>query len=151
MRTFFPWKRNRSRILPYCFPTLKEFSRSGSRDVPFGALSPKCRSNSTPHFNSTHLTRARPRQGAPAGSARSPLGAPTPFGGASRPSERSPLSARQPGHPASRAALPPLHRGLLTSAAPARTPARHGIRRSAPGGRRLLRLPGLTMRGGTIL
>lgn len=85
-------------------------------------------------------TVSSPPWGAPAGSAGSPAGAPTPRRGRPfTPGPSSPLS-RQPA-PASRAALSPPPSGPLTSAAPAHAPARRGLRRSAPGCRRLLRLP----------
>lgn len=99
-----------------------------------------------PHLNSTH-----PRQASP-GCARRfcPVtpGCPGPSGGQAAPS-RHPLlfphlPARPPGFPRH---VPAASRVLLTSAASARTPASHGLRRSAPGVRRLLRLPGTDNEG----
>lgn len=112
------------------------------KEVPFRALSPKFRSNcpptSTPHPHS-------PPRGAPADSAQSPLGAPTPTPGQAAPPAALPRS--HPRASASRAARPPPPHRPFTSGTPARAPARRRVRRSAPGVRRLLGLPGTDNEG----
>lgn len=114
-----------------------------AKHLPFRALPPKFHSNS-PHLNST-LSPAFPGVRPPVLPGRSWV--PRSLGGAGH-SLRGPSSplSRQP-TPASRAVLSPPPSGPLTSAAPARAPARGGLRRSAPGCRRLLRLPGTDNEG----
>lgn len=103
-------------------------------------LAPQAVPPTAPHLNST-LSPALPGVRPPVLPGRPRV--PRPLGAAGHslrgPPLPSPLS-RQPA-PASRAALSPPPSGPLTSAAPARAPARRGLRRSAPGCRRLLRLP----------